>query len=617
MKKILLYAITFIVSCALNAQQHFVQKENTCRIMSYNIRNARGMDNITDYKRIASVIKSVSPDVVALQEIDSITDRSGKIDVLNQLADLTKMYSCYAAAIPYQGGKYGVGILSKEEPVSHYKIALPGREEARVMLVVEFDKYIVCCTHLSLTEADRQSSLDIIKRTVSKYNKPVFLTGDLNDTPESEMIKQLSTDWKVLNNTKQPTFPANDPKKTIDYILGYTAKGYTYSVHQSRVLAEKTASDHRPLFVDVRLKADSDKVMRTHPYLQNPSTDGMTVMWLTNVPCRSWVEYGTDKDNMKRARTFIEGEMIANNTINRIRIDGLTPGTEYYYRVCSQEITLYQPYRKEFGDTVYSDISTFTTLDNNKKDFSILIFNDIHKNYSLYDKLYEQIKNVNYELVVFNGDCIDDAQTEADIVNTISYYGEKIGNNRIPSIYLRGNHETRGEYSVPLWNYLERKGKNTYGAFNMGDTRIVLLDCGEDKPDDHWVYYDMNDFTQYRKDQAVFLEKELKSKEFKTAAKRVLIHHIPIYGTNVDKYNPCLELWGPILSKAPFDVAINAHTHQHEYIPKGKHSNNFPIVIGGGKDEQTGTVMILEKKGKNMNLKVLNVKGEELLKLEL
>lgn len=619
MKKLISLLIVFLTFLSVNANhEKFPRKENIHRIMSYNIRNAIGMDEVTNYERTANVIRSINPDVVAVQEIDSVTGRSQQVDVLNRIADLTKMYACYGSAISFQGGKYGIGILSKEKPLSCEKISLPGREEARALLIAEFDDYVFCCTHLSLTEEDRNASVDMINKAVAKYKKPVFLAGDLNAEPASELIKRLSSDWKVLNNIKQPTFPADDPKETIDYILGRTAGGKIYSVHQSRVIGENVAFDHRPLFVDVRLKADADKVMRTRPYLQKPSTNGMTVMWLTNVPCRSWVEYGTDVKNMKRARSFIEGEMIANNTINKIHLEGLKPGTKYYYRAVSQEITLYQPYRKEFGDTVYSEMQTFTTFDDGKKDFTMLIFNDIHKNYSLFDKLKDLVKDVPYEMIVFNGDCIDDAQTEGDIVNTISYYGDRIGNDRVPSVYLRGNHETRGEYSVPLWNYLERQGDNTtYAAFNLGDTRIVLMDCGEDKPDDHWVYYDMNDFTKYRQDQAEFLRKEINSKEFKSASKRVLIHHIPIYGTNIDEYNPCLELWGPIFSKADFNVGINAHTHQYEFIPKGKYQNNFPVVIGGGNKENSATVMILQKQDKKMSLRVLNVKGEELLKLDL
>ncbi|WP_029904366.1 endonuclease/exonuclease/phosphatase family protein [Prevotella sp. 10(H)] len=618
MKRHIFLCLILASVCSLFAQEErFPKENNTIRIMSYNIRNARGMDNVTDYNRIANIIESISPDIVALQEVDSMTQRSHGVDVLAKLSDHIKMHAVYGAAISFQGGKYGVGILSKKRPLSWKNIPLPGKEEKRTLLMVEFREYIVFATHFSLTEDDRKTSVNIINEQAKSYNKPVFLIGDLNAKPDSEEIKSLSVNWKMLNNPKKNTFPADKPDRVIDYIFGYTAKGKTYSVIKTEVVDEAVASDHRPLFSDIRLKTDPEKVMRTQPYLQNPATDGMTVMWLTNVPCRSWVEYGTDSTNMKRARTFVEGEAMANNMINRIRLDNLIPNTKYYYRAVSQEITLYEPYKKEFGDTVRTAISSFTTWGDNKTDFTAVIFNDLHDNYQLFDQLYDHVKNLDYNVVFFNGDCIADVQSEANAVKTISHYCNKLGGDRIPTVFIRGNHETRGAYSMFLWNLLEKKGgEHTYAAFNIGDTRFVLLDCGEDKKDSTPVYYDLNDFTHYREAQAEFLRKEIASEEFKSANKRVLIHHIPVYCERL-KYNPCRDLWGSVLSKAVFDVSLNGHMHKFEFIPEGKAGNKFPAVIGGGPSDKNGTVFILQKKGEKMTLKVLNVKGEEVLALDL
>jgi hypothetical protein len=159
--------------------------------------------------------------------------------------------------------------------------------------------------------------------------------------------------------------------------------------------------------------------------------------------------------------------------------------------------------------------------------------------------------------------------------------------------------------------------EHSYGAFNIGDTRFVVLDCGEDKPDTTWVYYGLNDFTQFRKDQAAFLKKETASKAFKSAAKRVLIHHIPIYGMREGAFVPSRNEWHSILAKAPFNICFNAHTHRFNHLPKGTDGNNFPVVVGGGNNEQSATVTVLRKQGKQMTLTVLNVNGETLLTLNL
>lgn len=615
-----LMAILFMLLplCSLHSEESEARENNTLRIMSYNIRGGRGMDNVADYQRTADVINKVRPNVVAVQEVDSVTGRSGQTDVLRVLADKTLMYPVYAPAIDYDGGKYGIGMLSKEKPLNYHYVALPGREEERTLLVVEFEKYIYCCTHLSLTAEDRLASLDIIRKEAAKAGKPFFIAGDLNAHPDSEVIKGLQKDFVVLSNTKQPTFPADKPTETIDYIAAYAKDTTTFTRLSAWVVDEPTASDHRPIVTDIVFMQPAAQIFRTEPYLQNPVGNGITVMWQTTVPTYSWVEYGTDKNQLQKARTIVDGQVICNGLQNKIRLENLEPGKTYYYRICSQEIMLYQAYKKVFGETAVSDFHTFTLPAAFDADFTAIIFNDLHKHSETLQALYKQVKDTDYDFVIFNGDCIDDPKDHNEATHFLSELNETVGAADIPVFYLRGNHEIRNAYSIGLRSLFDYVGDKTYGAFNWGDTRIVTLDCGEDKPDDHWVYYGLNDFTALRNAQVGFLKEELASKSFKQATKRVLIHHVPIYGKDVDRYNPCLELWGGLLAKAPFNVCINAHTHRHAYYPKGAaNNNNFPVVVGGGYRMDGATVMVLQKKGKEMTLRVLNAKGETLQDLKL
>lgn len=82
--------------------------------MTYNIKNGYGMDDVRDPSRVASVIDRQGADIVAVQEVDSMTNRSGKRYVLGELAAQTAMYPVYAPAINYDGGKYGIGILTRK-----------------------------------------------------------------------------------------------------------------------------------------------------------------------------------------------------------------------------------------------------------------------------------------------------------------------------------------------------------------------------------------------------------------------------------------------------------------------------------------------------------------------
>lgn len=587
------------------------QAQNTLKLMTYNIKNANGMDDVCNFQRVANVINNASPDVVAIQEVDSMTNRSGQKYVLGEIAERTQMHGYFAPAIDFDGGKYGIGLLTRQVPVRLQTIPLPGREEARALILAEFEDYIYCCTHMSLTEEDRMESLKIVKSFTAPYKKPLFLAGDMNAEPESDFIKELQKDFQILSNPKQHTYPAPEPKETIDYIATLKSNANGFALISARVLNEPMASDHRPILVKLRTAEKANKIFRTKPYLQNPVGNGITVMWETTVPAYCWVEYGTDTTQLKRARTIVDGQVVCNNYLHKIRIDGLQPGQKYYYRVCSQEMLLYQAYKKVFGNTAQSSFSEFTLPATDADSFTAVVFNDLHQHTQTFRALCKQIQNVDYDFVVFNGDCVDDPVDHNQATTFISELTEGVRGDRIPTFFMRGNHEIRNAYSIGLRDHYDYVGDKTYGSFNWGDTRIVMLDCGEDKLDSHWVYYGLNDFTQLRNEQVDFLKKELSAKEFKKAKKRVLIHHIPLYGN--DGVNLCADLWTKLLEKAPFNISLNAHTHKYAYHPKGELDNNYPVIIGGGYKMDSATVIILEKKKDELRIKVLNVKGEVLL----
>lgn len=230
--------------------------DNSTRLMSYNIRNAKGLDDVTDYDRIADVINGADADIVGIQELDSVTARSEGVNVLDVLAEKTSMYSTYAAAIDYDGGKYGVGVLSKEKPISVTRVPLPCSKEPRMLLIVEMDDYYFGNTHFSLNEEDRLRAVEIIKAETEKLNpdKPYFLVGDINATPESTVVQSLAKEFTSLVSPEEFTIPATNPNRTIDYIFAYNANGDWEPLNNSGVIAEDVASDHRPLYADVDIR---------------------------------------------------------------------------------------------------------------------------------------------------------------------------------------------------------------------------------------------------------------------------------------------------------------------------------------------------------------------------
>ena len=601
MKKIAFITLLMICTASAFAQEYL-------KIMTYNVRNSKGMDNVMDCRRAATVIRTQAPDVVAVQELDSMTRRSGGKYILGKIADYTGMNAEYFPAIEFDGGKYGIGILSKEKPLAVKGYPLPGREEERALLVAEFEEYVFACTHLSLTEADRMASLETIGKIAKDYSKPFYLAGDLNDIPGSQFIMALQENFRILNKLESKTFPAHNPDRTLDYIAVWKATAPKMDVVSREVGDEPVASDHRPVTVLLRTAIEAEELFCTKPYLQNPADGGMTIMWETIIPAYSWVEYGTDTTQLERARLLVDGQAEFNESVHKIRLEGLKPGVKYYYRVCSQEILYYGGYHKIFGNTAVSPFYSFVTAQEDADSFTALVFNDIHQRKHIFEALYRHVKDVDYDFVVFNGDCIDDPKDHNQASGTLQFLTESVNGSSIPTIFIRGNHEIRNAYSIGLRKHLDYAGGKTYGAFNWGDTRIVILDCGEDKKDDHKEYSGLNDFTSLRQEQVSFLKEELSSKAFKKADKRILFHHIPIYGMLGG--NLCEPLWRPMLDKAPFDVAFNAHTHQYAFHPSGSSENNYPVFIGGGKSMDNATVFVVRKSKGKLSVKVINTAGE-------
>ena len=120
----------------------------------------------------------------------------------------------------------------------------------------------------------------------------------------------------------------------------------------------------------------------------------------------------------------------------KIRINDLIPGQKYYYRVCSQEILLYQAYKKVFGNTAQSDFSEFTLTWKRIQILSLPLFSmiciSIQKLFVLYAK---QIQNINYDFVVFNGDCVDDPVDHEQATTFISELTEGVRSDRIPTFF--------------------------------------------------------------------------------------------------------------------------------------------------------------------------------------
>ena len=248
---------------------------STLRVMTWNIHHGEGLDKKVDVDRIAKFILSVKPDVVALQEIDRGVDRSGKIDIITRLADLTDMTYAFGKTIDFQGGEYGNAFLTRfpilEERNLHYKLIQAGEQRGMLQLILDVrgEEIVLANTHLESRSDDsaRFSSVGELTNALRKYHpRPVVVCGDFNDMPDSrvmaELKKEYTDSWTLVGRGDGFTFPSDAPNKRIDYILilDSSKPDSTTSAVQLRPLfarvLQSSASDHRPLLVEFELRTE-------------------------------------------------------------------------------------------------------------------------------------------------------------------------------------------------------------------------------------------------------------------------------------------------------------------------------------------------------------------------
>lgn len=235
------------------------QATATLRVLAYNIRHAQGNDDVIDLERAALVINALRPDIVALQEVDSVVERTGGVDQATVLGQLIGMNSVFGAFFDYQGGRYGMALLSKYPFVSYENHRLPDGLEPRTALAVTVRvgeparEIIVAGIHFYATAEERYAQARRLVEVYRNETTPIILAGDFNSTPDSEVIDLLrQAGWHIPGKGEDHfTFRSDEPDREIDYIM-YRPED-RFEVVELDVIDEPLVSDHRPVLLELRL----------------------------------------------------------------------------------------------------------------------------------------------------------------------------------------------------------------------------------------------------------------------------------------------------------------------------------------------------------------------------
>lgn len=261
LSRIVLLAIILLVLFCSGGFSSAAKK--TLRVMTYNIHVGVGMDKKLDLQRIADVINHEQPDLVGLQEVDRGVKRTEGKDEIAELAAMTRMHFAFAPNLDYQGGKYGVAILSRLPLKATVHTMFENKREAerRGMLKVEVDvdgkSITFVTTHLDYQFEDgRLFETEQLLKILEDVKGPLIVVADLNDVPEGSAYKLMRVNFEdawITSRAKGDGFsyPADKPSKRIDHIFYRPAN----RIRATKAwVVETLASDHVPVVAEVEIK---------------------------------------------------------------------------------------------------------------------------------------------------------------------------------------------------------------------------------------------------------------------------------------------------------------------------------------------------------------------------
>ena len=259
-----------VVICAVCGCVPFSHRPSALNVLVYNIHAGKDAAGTPNLQQVADLVRSTRADLVMLQEVDRGTRRSGSVDQLKVLMDGARLPGVFGRTLDYDGGAYGIAILSRGGflfddtlplRVTPAQARAGGSHEPRGALltvaVTPLGRLYAVTTHLDASREDtyrQQESADVIALVKARLSidTPVLLGGDFNSEPDSAVQRKLRDAglrdaWTECGHGDGLTYPAARPVKRIDYLF-LTA---TLRCTDARVV-ETQASDHRPLLVTLR-----------------------------------------------------------------------------------------------------------------------------------------------------------------------------------------------------------------------------------------------------------------------------------------------------------------------------------------------------------------------------
>lgn len=245
------------------------------RILTYNVHRWMGTDRRIAPGRIADVIASCEPDIVALQEVRVGRARSGAIDQAAAVAARLGMSLHFQPTIRVFGEQFGIAILTHHPARVVRSGRLPSllngpsfekRSALWVAVTIKGRALNVVNAHLSLRSRERLHQAEALIGSDwlghPDCADPAVLLGDFNAPPQSRSYRLLAGrlhDAQLCNPNGEPqaTFHTRAPVLRLDHVFVTPAVEVVAAAPVRSPLA-RVASDHFPLMAELRIRDSAD-----------------------------------------------------------------------------------------------------------------------------------------------------------------------------------------------------------------------------------------------------------------------------------------------------------------------------------------------------------------------
>ncbi|MGH9769938.1 MAG: metallophosphoesterase [Blastocatellia bacterium] len=322
---------------------------------------------------------------------------------------------------------------------------------------------------------------------------------------------------------------------------------------------------------------DTKPVITHGPYLLAPTETSITIVWMTDTPCHSKIRYGVNNELTHEVEVARHG-LLPVGTRHAATITGLKPGQTYQYRVVSTRVVKLKAYWPEKGLAIESPVYSFTTFDRRKPAVSFSLVTDTHEDVARINALMKLTDWKTTDFLVHTGDAFHWIESEDQLFSKwLDPISQALAQTK-PLIFARGNHDLRGPFARELFDYTPTPEGRFYYARDHGPVHLLVIDTGEDKPDDTNVYARLNRLASYREEEFAWFQRHVETdKRLAAAPFRIIVMHQPHWGWVNDQN----AKWTELANKAKVDLVIAGHRHRFSRVKPGERGNDFPILVVG------------------------------------